>query len=303
MIFSQPDWITAREGRARDVLDAVHHLLAGHRWPAVARRRGGFRTAPPQVFALCRRSMPLLQALPACARSLASYQRSSHKCDHHADLLRPAKPPVGLQSPPRQIVDGEPRDSEGEAVGRDVAIIGRSGSRNHSLSPQNTRSATNVTAMSWSTSSTCPATTLAARCLNSGCPTWCASSARYPPTGEQRRGDQAGAPGPTASAPTPPGAPEGELLRIAVSSTIGTPSSYSSRPPSICARESCRKPFVAGIRPLPPAPAGRSRRQRSRTAARARSARPSPDPQSRPRRPGNHAQSRGEQADRHQGRA
>ena len=34
---------------------------------------------------------------------------------------------------------------------------------------------------------------------------------------------------------------------IAVSSTIDTPSSYSSRPPLICARESCRKPFVAGI--------------------------------------------------------
>ena len=34
---------------------------------------------------------------------------------------------------------------------------------------------------------------------------------------------------------------------IAVSSTIDTPISYSSRPPPICARESWRKPFVAGI--------------------------------------------------------
>src|SRR5215475_7785924 len=67
---------------------------------------------------------------------------------------------------------------------------------------------------------------------------------------------------------------------IAVRSTIGTASSYSSRPPPICARESCRNPFVAGITAataststtIPAAPAPYSRPARTPARARPRSA-------------------------------
>jgi hypothetical protein len=115
-----------------------------------------------------------------------------------------------------------------------------------SLSQQKTRPATNVTATEPSTTSTCPPTLAAAPATARLSDIVCrvGRMCHRPNSAEVIRLARHG---PHRRSAEPSRTPrKANSSGIAVTSTIDIPRSYSSRPALICARESCRKPFVAG---------------------------------------------------------
>src|SRR5215831_8655806 len=156
-----------------------------------------------------------------------------------------------------------------------------------SLSQQKTRPARNVTATEPDTSSTCPPVRAAAAANSRLSDIVCRVGAmcQRPNSAEVIRLPRHGPHNLSADPSRTPR--KANSSGIAVSSTIDTPSLYSSRPPSICARESWRNPFVAGItaattstsKTTPKAPAPYSRPARISVRARPRSARVAPAPQ------------------------
>src|SRR4029077_10169385 len=153
-----------------------------------------------------------------------------------------------------------------------------------SLSQQKTRPATNVTTTEPSTSSTSPPVWAAAPANSRLSDMVCRVGAmcQRPNSAEVIRLARHG---PHSLSADPSRTPrKANSSGSAVSSTIGTPISYSSRPPPICARESCRNPLVAGItaattstsKTAPKAAAPYSRPARISVRARPRSARVAP---------------------------